>query len=90
MDGIVDDTPSADHRLLASVQSILEGEELDTATRSILMLDTVRQFVIFTGADTANARQGAPLGALSSPYIGCADGLGRIFLSFRKRLRVSN
>jgi hypothetical protein len=66
---IVDDTPSADQRLLASVQSILEDEELDTATRNILLLDTVTQYTVYTGADTANARPGAPLGGLSSPDI---------------------
>jgi hypothetical protein len=69
MDGIVDDTPSADQRLLESVQSILEDDELDAATRNVMLLDTVQQYVVYTGADTATARQGAPLGGLSSPDI---------------------
>jgi hypothetical protein len=66
---IVNDTPSADQLLLESVQSILEDDELDAATRNILLLDTVRQYTVYTSADTATARQGAPLGGLSSPDI---------------------
>jgi hypothetical protein len=67
MDEIIDDTPSDDELLLDSVRSILEDEELDTTTRNVMLLDTMRQYVVYTGADTATARPGAPLGGLSSP-----------------------
>jgi hypothetical protein len=67
--GIMDDTPSDDQLLLDSVRSILEDEELDMKARNVMLLDTVRQYVVYTGADTATARPGAPLGALSSPDI---------------------
>jgi hypothetical protein len=69
MDEIIDDTPSIDQALLDSVQSILDDDELNTTARNVMLLDTVRQYVIYTGADTATARPGAPLGGLSSPDI---------------------
>jgi hypothetical protein len=69
MEVIVDDTPSVDQLLLDSVRSILEDEKLDMTARNVMLLDTVRQYVVYTGADTATARPGAPLGGLSSPDI---------------------
>lgn len=52
---------------------MLEDDEIDTATRNVLLIDTVRQYLVYTGADTATARQGAPLGGLSSPDITVVD-----------------
>jgi hypothetical protein len=78
MDEIVDDTPSDDELLLDSVRSILEDDELDATSRNVMLLDTVRQYVVYTGEDTATARPGAPLGALSSPDITrCRDSQTR-------------
>ncbi len=58
-DGDADVEPN--EALLASIASILEDDELDDAARNTMLIDTVSQYIVYTGADTANARRGAPL-----------------------------
>ena len=48
--------------LLASVESILDDEELSAASRGVALIDTVTQYIVYTGADRA-PQPGAPLAA---------------------------
>jgi hypothetical protein len=61
MDGIVDDTPSADEAILESFRSIVdENEDLDTEPRVAMLLESVQQYLVATGATLDNPRLGGP------------------------------
>src|ERR1700683_3553573 len=63
MDGIVDDTPSADQAILESVRSILEDDELDDDTRASLLVESVQQYaqyVAATGSTLDDPQFGGP------------------------------
>ena len=69
--------------LISSVESILDAEELkDDASRVQMLIDTVRQYIVFTGADTDRIRPGAPKGSAfdgpHSPDIIVADLVKRV------------
>ena len=59
--------------LLASIELILEDDEIDADARNEFLIQTVAQFIVYTGADTATARGGAPKAPLASPDIVIAD-----------------
>jgi hypothetical protein len=72
MDGIVDDTPSADEAILESVQSILEDEDLETKPRVAMLLESLRQYIVATG------------GTLDSPRFGGPESLGATIIATTK------
>jgi hypothetical protein len=64
--------------LLGSIESILEDDEIDGETRNELLIRTVAQYVVGTGANTATARGGAPKAPLASPDIVIAEVVKRV------------
>jgi hypothetical protein len=60
MDGIMGETMNADQAILESVQSILEDADLDTEPRVALLLESLRQYIVATGASLDNPRFGGP------------------------------
>jgi hypothetical protein len=60
MDGIVNDTPSADEAILESVRSIVDDYEMDDGARVAMLLESIRQYTVATGATLDNPNLGGP------------------------------
>jgi hypothetical protein len=79
-DGGADMEPN--EALIDSIASILEDDELDEPARNRMLIDSVAQYIVFTGGDLATIKPGAPkartMAGPQSPDIVIADMVKRV------------